>query len=121
PSPAGARRRASHLVRTACCGVAHYLADMRPIPSPGAAPASPSPWQNRPMRLRLFALLLGVPLLLTGGLVLALRGGKSAVRNQVSTGAGSGTSTDEKPARDSRGVRLVRIGTFSSPLYVTSP
>ena len=73
------------------------------------------------MRLRLFALLLGVPLLLTGGLVLALRGGKSAVRNQVSTGAGRGTSTVEKPARDSRGVRLVRIGTFSSPLYVTSP
>jgi glucose/arabinose dehydrogenase len=71
------------------------------------------------MRLRLFLLLLGVPLLLTGGLVLALRSGKSAVRDPVAPSAGGGAV--KKPAQDSRGVRLVRIGTFGSPVYVTSP
>jgi glucose/arabinose dehydrogenase len=71
------------------------------------------------MRLRLFLLLLGLPLLLTGGLVLALRGGKSAVQHEVATGGG--TSTVKQPAQDSRGVRLVRIGRFDSPLYITSP
>jgi glucose/arabinose dehydrogenase len=80
------------------------------------------------MRLRLFFALLVIPLLLLGGLVLALRGGKSEVRDRVAGGSdGSGTAPggasagSEERAGTSRGVRLVRIGTFQSPLYVTSP
>ena len=71
------------------------------------------------MRLRLFLLLLGVPLLLTGGLVVVLRIGRSTVHDRVAPSAGGGAA--QKPARDSRGVRLARIGTFDSPVYVTSP
>jgi glucose/arabinose dehydrogenase len=80
------------------------------------------------MRLRLFFALLLIPLLLLGGLVLALRGGKAEVSDRVAgdsrTGrneAGGTAAGGDGSAHTSRGVRLVRIGTFQSPLYVTSP
>jgi glucose/arabinose dehydrogenase len=75
------------------------------------------------MRLRLFFALLLVPLALTGGLVLLLRSGKSEVRERVApnTGDGARGGAATAPPRSARGVRLVRIGTFQSPLYVTSP
>jgi glucose/arabinose dehydrogenase len=80
------------------------------------------------MRLRLFLALLVIPLLLLAGLVLALRGGKSEVSERVAGDSGAGQAGQggtaaggNRSARAARGVRLVRIGTFQSPLYVTSP
>ena len=99
----------------------------------GAGTALSNGWQNRWVRLRLFLALLLVPLLLTVGLVFALRGGKSEVRHRVATNSGSGAQSTpagtqstrpagaQSGAGASRGLRLVRIGTFDSPLYVTSP
>src|SRR5207302_10041068 len=52
-------------------------------------------------------------------------GGKSEVRHRVATNSGSGAQSTPagtpSGAGTSRAVRLVRIGTFDSPLYVTSP
>jgi glucose/arabinose dehydrogenase len=71
------------------------------------------------MRLRLFIALLLVPALLLGGLVIALRGGRSEVRERVTPAQVPPAA--QGGARASGGVRLVRVGTFQSPLYVTSP
>ena len=77
------------------------------------------------MRLRTFALLLGVPLLLMGALIVGLQIGQDelgqSVRSDVQT---SGTVTgggDGAANAAQRGVRLKRIGTFSSPVLVTAP
>jgi glucose/arabinose dehydrogenase len=88
----------------------------------GPAIAPDRPWQNRPMRWRMFFLLLGVPTVLLVALVLVIRGGHSTLRNNVedgpqgSTAAAPGVSTTV-----GKGVRLARVGTFDSPVYVTSP
>jgi glucose/arabinose dehydrogenase len=90
----------------------------------GTSTVRTNPWNNRAVRLRVFLALLLIPLLMIGGLVLAIRGGKSEVADQVSTDTtGSPTSSGAgKSATGAAGsVRLVRIGTFKSPLYVTSP
>jgi glucose/arabinose dehydrogenase len=87
---------------------------------PVAAPASP--WQNRPMRPRLFFLLLGVPTAMLVALVLLIRAGQSDLRDSAtrdSGGAADGGAAEPQAAR--RGVRLVRIGRFESPVYVTAP
>jgi glucose/arabinose dehydrogenase len=88
---------------------------MRPAIAPGTG------WQNRGMRLRMFLLLLGLPSVLLVGLVLVIRGGHSTVRQ----GVGGGSSAQPAPGPDAgaarRGVRLVRVGTFDSPVYVTAP
>lgn len=81
------------------------------------------PWQNRPMRWWLFLLLLGVPAVLLVALVLVIHGGQSNVRESVG-GSPSGSARPGAPpgpqATRTR-VKLVRIGRFDSPLYVTAP
>src|ERR671936_631951 len=85
----------------------------------GPAIAPDRPCQNRPMRWRMFFLLLGVPTALLVALVLVIRGGHSTVRNSVEGGPVGGAATGVTTA--GKGVRLVRVGTFDSPVYVTSP
>lgn len=73
------------------------------------------------MPWRLFIVLLGVPLVLLGTLVLVIRTGRSGVENDV-VGGRKGASAGGPEGRNARkGVRLVRIGTFSEPDYVTAP
>ena len=75
------------------------------------------------MRLRTFALLLGVPLLLMGALIVGLRIGEDelerSVRPDTNGGSASGGGADARPA--AAGVRLKRIGTFDDPVLVTAP
>jgi glucose/arabinose dehydrogenase len=78
------------------------------------------------MRIRTFALLLGVPLLLMGALVVGLRLGEGeleeSVRTDQPTTAGTDTGERQEPAQGAaRGVRLRRIGTFDNPVLVTAP
>ena len=78
------------------------------------------------MRIRTFALLLGVPLLLMGALIVGLRIGEDELKRSVGTDpatpAGTNPGTDEAPAQSAaRGVRLQRIGTFDNPILVTAP
>ena len=74
------------------------------------------------MRFRTFALLLGVPLLLMGALIVGLQIGQDELEQSVrSDSSGTGTATRDAPAAAARGVALKRIGTFESPLLVTSP
>jgi glucose/arabinose dehydrogenase len=78
------------------------------------------------MRWRMFFLLLGVPTALLVAMVLVIRGGHSGVKDDVGGGSSSrdGRSTPATPGSESRrkrGVRLLRIGTFDSPVYVTAP
>ena len=78
------------------------------------------------MRIRTFALLLGVPLLLMGALVVGLRIGEGelekGVRSDTTPPAETNTGTDDEPAQAAAGgVRLKRIGTFDSPVLVTAP
>src|SRR5262245_19374499 len=70
----------------------------------------------------MFLLLLGVPTLLTVGLVVLIRAGQSDVHHRVIREPSSSTPAAAPGATPARkGVRLVRIGSFDSPLYVTSP
>jgi glucose/arabinose dehydrogenase len=75
------------------------------------------------MRWWMFLLLLGIPTAMLVALVLVIRGGHSDVRESVGANSaersGSGSSVAPQAAR--KGVRLVRIGRFDSPLYVTAP
>ncbi len=73
------------------------------------------------MRWRTFLLLLGVPTALLAGLVLAIRDFQSTVREGVGSGSADppGAVPDASTAR--MGVRLVRVGTFDNPVYVTAP
>src|SRR2546429_9960989 len=87
----------------------------------GPAIAPDRPWQNRPMRWRMFLVLLGVPSVLLVALVLVIRGGHSTVRNSVEGGSGGGSATAPQVTTTGKGVRLARVGTFDSPVYVTSP
>ena len=78
------------------------------------------------MRLRTFALLLGVPLLLMGALIVGLQIGgdelEQSVRSDAQTGGTTtGTGEDDGAAAAQRGVSLKRIGRFSSPVLVTAP
>jgi len=79
------------------------------------------------MRIRTFLLLLGVPLLLTGALIIGLQIGKDELRQSVTddtaTQGGTGATGDASGGGNAaaRGVRLQRVGTFRDPLYVTSP
>jgi glucose/arabinose dehydrogenase len=76
------------------------------------------------MPWRLFLLLLGGTLALLAGLVLIIRIGKSEVRDSVERDNGSGSAPGAAPGTENsrkKGVRLVRIGRFDSPLYVTAP
>jgi glucose/arabinose dehydrogenase len=74
------------------------------------------------MRFRTFALLLGVPLLLMGALIVGLQIGQDELEQSVGRDSnGTGTATSDLPAAAARGVALQRIGTFDSPLLVTSP
>jgi glucose/arabinose dehydrogenase len=68
----------------------------------------------------MFLLLLGVPTLLTVGLVLLIRAGRSDVHDRV-TPQPTATAPAPGGATAGRGVRLVRVGSFDSPVYVTSP
>src|SRR5205085_1612747 len=87
----------------------------------GPAIAPDRPWQNRRMRWRMFFLLLGVPAVLLVVLVLVIRGGHATVRNSVEGSSAGGTATSPGVVEAAKGVRLVRVGTFDSPVYVTSP
>src|SRR5690349_8219126 len=88
----------------------------------GPAIAPDRPWQNRPMRWRMFFLLLGVPTVLLVTLVLVIRGGHSTVRNGVEDGSGGAAAGGpDVTTTAGKGVRLSRVGTFDSPVYVTSP
>jgi glucose/arabinose dehydrogenase len=87
----------------------------------GPAIAPDGPWQNRPMRWRMFFLLLGVPSLLLVGLLLLIRGGQSEIRDRVRGDSGADTATAPDVTAAKRGVRLVRVGRFDSPVYVTAP
>jgi hypothetical protein len=75
------------------------------------------------MRLRTFALLLGVPLLLMGALIVGLRVGSDELERSVrsDTAGGDGGAGGAPGARAAAGVRLKRIGTFDSPVLVTAP
>ncbi len=80
------------------------------------------------MRLRTFALLLGIPLLLMGALIVGLRIGEDELADSVRSDAAPPTGTDARtgtgaaPAQEAaRGVRLQRIGTFDDPVLVTAP
>jgi glucose/arabinose dehydrogenase len=80
------------------------------------------------MRIRTFALLLGLPLLLMGALVVGLRLGEGELEESVRTDGASPTGTDststsreEPPQAAASGVRLKRIGTFDNPVLVTAP
>ena len=74
----------------------------------------------------MFALLLGVPLLLMAALIVGLRIGEDelgqGVRSdpppQTVTSDGNGTAP---PTAAAPGVRLKRIGTFDNPVLVTAP
>src|SRR3954451_16836657 len=74
------------------------------------------------MRCATVFLLLAVPTLLTVGLVLLIRAGRSDVHDRVATnpapGAGS-AATGGSSAK--KGVRLVRVGQFDNPVYVKAP
>jgi len=59
--------------------------------------------------------------LLVGVLLLAACGGSDATTGSTAAPAGATGTTPAAPAQASRGVRLVSIGNFSSPLYVTAP
>jgi glucose/arabinose dehydrogenase len=76
------------------------------------------------MRLRTFALLLGVPLLLMGALIAGLQIGEDelgqSVRSDPQT-SGATTGNDAAGAAAKGGVSLKRIGRFSSPVLVTAP
>jgi Glucose / Sorbosone dehydrogenase len=85
----------------------------------GPAIAPDRPWQNRSMRWRMFLLLLGVPTVLLVALVLVIRGGHSTLRNDVEDGSAGGPAAPVVTA--GKGVRLVRVGAFDSPVYVTAP
>ena len=93
---------------------------LEPVAS-GTAPWHP--WKNRPMRWRMFFLLLGVPTALLVALVLVIRGGHSGVRDDVAgnTTTESGSAAPGSGAARKRGVRLVRVGRFDNPVYVTAP
>jgi glucose/arabinose dehydrogenase len=95
------------------------LRTVGPVIAPGG------PWQNRPMPWRLFVFLLGGTLALLAGLVLIIRGSTSDVRDSVTRDNGSssapGPAAPGTGSARKKGVRLVRIGRFDSPLYVTSP
>ena len=78
------------------------------------------------MRIRTFALLLGVPLLLMGALIVGLQIGKDELEQTAC--AATATAARGRPGGTggghvgaARGVRLQRIGTFGHPLYVTAP
>ena len=80
------------------------------------------------MRIRTFALLLGLPLLLMAALVVGLRLGEGELEESVRsdtatpTQTEAGTATGDQPARAAApGVRLQRIGTFDDPVFVTAP
>ena len=68
------------------------------------------------MRLRTFALLLGVPLLLMGALIVGLQIGKDELAESVrSDPQAAARPRAGATAAAAHGVRLKRIGTFSSP------
>lgn len=68
----------------------------------------------------MFLLLLGLPSVLLVGLVLIIRGGQSDVREGVGGGS-SGAPAGPDAAAGKAGARLVRVGSFDSPVYVTAP
>jgi glucose/arabinose dehydrogenase len=74
------------------------------------------------MRWRMFFLLLAVPTLLTVGLVLLIRAGRSDVHDRVTTNPAPGAGSAAPGSSSARkGVRLARIGQFDNPVYVTAP
>lgn len=74
------------------------------------------------MRWGMFFLLLAVPTGLLIALLLALEGGKSELEDRVIRDQGSGSAAPEAESDASRrGVRLVRVGRFDNPVYVTAP
>jgi glucose/arabinose dehydrogenase len=78
------------------------------------------------MRWRMFLLLLGVPTALLVALVLVIRGGQSDVKDSVgggnsSEGSGSASTAPGSESARKRGVKLVRVGSFDSPVYATAP
>jgi glucose/arabinose dehydrogenase len=73
------------------------------------------------MRWRMFFLLLGLPSVLLLGLVLVIRGGHSNVRESVRGGSSGQPAPGPDTGAARTGVRLVRVGTFDSPVYVTAP
>lgn len=76
------------------------------------------------MRWWMFLGLLGLPTALLVVMVLVIRGGHSSVRDNAGTSS-TGREATGSPAPGTtaarKGVRLVPIGHFDSPLYVTAP
>jgi glucose/arabinose dehydrogenase len=74
------------------------------------------------MRWRMFFGLLGITFALLAGLVLLIRAWRSDVHHRV-TATNSSAGAQGAPVDSSRAksVRLVSIGRFDSPLYVTAP
>jgi Glucose / Sorbosone dehydrogenase len=73
------------------------------------------------MRWRMFFLLVGAPSVLLLGLVLVIRGGQSNVSESVRGGSSGDSAAGPGAAAARAGARLVRVGSFDSPLYVTAP
>jgi glucose/arabinose dehydrogenase len=77
------------------------------------------------MRWWLFLLLLGLPAALLVALVLVIRGGQSHVRERAGGSPGSAGAGAARPGHGPQatrpGVKLVRVGRFDGPLYVTAP
>src|SRR3954451_10282012 len=97
-------------------GGTRCIRHMYPPPVRPAVPLARH-WDNRPVRWRMILLLLGAPTLLTVGLVLLIRAGRSDVHDRVSRNPASGAATQcANPAL--RGVRLSRIGQFDTPICV---
>jgi glucose/arabinose dehydrogenase len=77
-------------------------------------------WQNRPTRWSIF-FLLGFPTALLVGLVPVLKNGQWEVEERVNGDSSPGAAAPDSGSAASRGVRLVRVGRFDNPVYVTSP
>jgi glucose/arabinose dehydrogenase len=69
----------------------------------------------------MFFLLLGVPSVLLVGLVLVIRAGQSSVGESVRGGSSGDSAAGPDAGAARAGARLVRVGSFDSPVYVTAP
>ena len=102
----------------------HRLAPVTRRSANNARALAPVPLDLQHMRLRTFALLLGVPLLLMGALIVGLQIGQDELKQSVRSDPQTSSTTtggNDGAGAAQRGVSLKRIGTFSSPILVTAP